>query len=75
MIHPAFLSDTNAVNFHFDIGDELAYGKAKSFPNSRRELFQLADEGIFLVGLRVFVLEPEEFEYERIFDLRLGSRG
>jgi len=47
--------------------------EGKVISQLHEELFQFADEGLFEFSFGVFVLEPQEFERERIFDLASGE--
>src|SRR2546423_1615941 len=57
------------IPFRSDPKALLSGYESKVISQLHKELFQFADKRLFEFGFRVFVLEPEEFEHERIFDL------
>jgi len=39
------------------------------------EVFEVADDGVFELGLGTFIAQTEEFEHERVFNFLLGGQG
>jgi hypothetical protein len=65
--------EVNSVPFVANPQTTLTTDKSEVAPQFQKKAFQLLDEGLLQVTLRVFILQAKEFKYERVFNFFLWA--
>ena len=65
----------DAIPFIADPQPALARDKGEVATEFDEKTFQMPDQSVLQIGLRILVFQPEKFEHEGVFDFLVGTHG